>query len=113
MERVIIFLFFFIIFLISSSKSEENISVSPLINVDEIKPSYEEISPQSNDRKNVSKNNFFKEPKSYKKNEEFSAVKVIGLDKITAKTVELVIKIGDKKEIRSIRNQALKMWKSY
>ena len=51
------FIFFLLFFLISHLKSEENISVSPLINVDEIKPSYEEISPQSNDRKNVSKNN--------------------------------------------------------
>ena len=98
------FIFLFFLFLNSYSNSEDNISVSPLINVDEIKPSYEEISPQSNDSKNVTKPNFFKEPKSYKKNEEFSAVKVIGLDKITAKTVELVIKIGDKREVRRIRN---------
>ena len=105
------FIFFLLFFLISHLKSEENISVSPLINVDEIKPSYEEISPQSNDRKNVSKNNFFKEPKSYKKNEEFSAVKVIGLDKITAKTVELVIKIGDKKRYGALEIKPLKCGK--
>ena len=70
------FIFLFFLFLISSLNSEDNISVSPLINVDEIKPSYEEISPQSNDSKNEIKPNFLKEPKSFKKNEEFSAVKV-------------------------------------
>ena len=75
MERVIIFLFFIFFFLNSSSNSEDNISISPLINVDEIKPSYEEISPQSNDKKNETKPNFSKNLNHTKKNEEFSAVK--------------------------------------
>ena len=106
-----LFIFIFFLFLNSSSNSEDNISVSPLINVDEIKPSYEEISPQSNDSKNEAKPNFLKESKLYKKNEEFSAVKVIGLDKITAKTVELVIKIGDKRKYGELEIKPLKCGK--
>ena len=54
---------------------------------------------------------FTKEPELYKKNEEFSAVKVIGLDKITAKTVELVIKIGDKRRYGGLEIKPLKCGK--
>ena len=107
----ILLIFVFFVFHSNFLIAEQKITTAPLINIDEIKPSYEEISPQSNDRKNVSKNNFFKEPKSYKKNEEFSAVKVIGLDKITAKTVELVIKIGDKKRYGALEIKPLKCGK--
>ena len=56
------FIFLFLLFLNSKSNSEDNISISPLINVDEIKPSYEEISPQSNEKKNLAKPNFFSDP---------------------------------------------------
>ena len=68
------FIFLFLFFLNSQSNSEDNISISPLINVDEIKPSYEETSPQSNNSENVIKQDFFEKPKSYKKNEEFSGL---------------------------------------
>ena len=105
------FIFLFLFFLNSQSNSEDNISISPLINVDEIKPSYEETSPQSNNSENVTKQDFFEKPKSYKKNEEFSAVKVIGLDKITAKTIELVIKIGDKRRYGALEIKPLKCGK--
>ena len=58
------FIFLFLFFLNSQSNSEDNISISPLINVDEIKPSYEETSPQSNNSENVTKQDFFEKPKS-------------------------------------------------
>ncbi len=106
--------FFFILFFLfinSQSNSEDNINISPLINVDEIKPSFEEVSPQKNEKNNATKPNFLKEPKNYKKNEEFSAVKVMGLDKITAKTIELVIRIGDKKRYGALEIKPLKCGK--
>ena len=105
------FILLFFLFLNPYSNSEDNISISPLINIDEIKPSFEEISPQSNNKKNLTKPNFYKEPELYRKNEEFSAVKVIGLDKITAKTVELVIKIGDKRRYGGLEIKPLKCGK--
>ena len=50
--------FFFILFFLfinSQSNSEDNINISPLINVDEIKPSFEEVSPQKNEKNNATK----------------------------------------------------------
>ena len=70
------FIFLFFLFLNSYSNSEDNISISPLINVDEIKPSYEEISPQSNDSKNVTKPNFSKNLNHTKKMRNFQPLKL-------------------------------------
>ena len=69
------FIFLFLFFLNSQSNSEDNISISPLINVDEIKPSYEETSPQSNNSENVTKQDFSKNRSHTKKMRNFRPLK--------------------------------------
>ena len=74
-----------VIFFYSLPISAENkISSSPLINLNELKPSFEEVNDQSNE---INNNQII----TKRKNKEIlqdnnSSAKLIGLDKITAKT---------------------------
>ena len=45
------FLFFFYIFFFKFSRSEQKITTSPLINIDQIKPSFEELDEKNDDVK--------------------------------------------------------------
>ena len=51
-NRNFILLIFFLIFYNASSLAEDTISSSPLINLDELKPSFEEVDNSSNDLTN-------------------------------------------------------------
>ena len=87
-NRNFILLIFFLIFYNASSLAEDTISSSPLINLDELKPSFEEVDNSSNDLTN--KEVIKKKKKNSLKNNSASA-KFIGLDKITAKTSEIIV----------------------
>ena len=100
----------FFLFLKSNLYSENNI-ITPLINVDQIKPSYEEVQPQENEKVRKKSRNLMNEIKSLEDNKEYSGVKIIGLDKITAKTSEFVIKIGEKKNYGLLEIKPLKCGK--
>ena len=89
-----IFLVFFLsITLFELSLAEQKITISPLINVDDIKPSYEE-QDEKNDK--IKLNQSLKERKNIKKLESSQAI-LIGLDKITAKSSELVVNLNENK----------------
>ena len=81
---IILFSFLFNTF----SFSEEKIFSSPLINLDKIKPSFEEV-----DEKNINsiKKEIIKKKKKNLIEQNLSNAKIFGLDKITAK---IIFKIG-------------------
>tara|TARA_B100000900_G_C20450388_1_gene662888 strand:- start:445 stop:957 length:513 start_codon:yes stop_codon:yes gene_type:complete len=99
-----------IIFFYSLSANAENkISTSPLINLNELKPSFEEVNDQSNEINNsliITK----KKKKENLKSKNSSA-KLIGLDKITAKTSEININLGETKKFGPLEIKILKCGK--
>ena len=103
----IFFIFFLGIILIEVSFAEQKVTVSPLINIDDIKPSFEEI-----DEKNDSINSrqSLKEKKNEKKLKSSQAI-LIGLDKITAKSSELVVNLNESKTFGPLEIKILKCGK--
>ncbi len=99
-----------IIFFYSFSISAENkISTSPLINLNELKPSFEEVNDQSNE---INDNQIITKRKN-KENlqDNNSSAKLIGLDKITAKTSEININLGETKKFGPLEIKILKCGK--
>ena len=103
-----IFLVFFLnIFLFELSVAEQKITTSPLINIENIKPSFEE-QVEKNDKINF--NQSLKERKNSKKLKSSQAV-LISLDKITAKSSELVINLNENKTFGPLEIKVLKCGK--
>tara|TARA_B100001093_G_C26719044_1_gene966985 strand:+ start:784 stop:1296 length:513 start_codon:yes stop_codon:yes gene_type:complete len=100
---IIIFSFYNLIL-----KAEDKILSSPLINLDELKPSFEEIE-ESNEIKTGSEEIMYKK-KNLPTTKSFSA-KLIGLDKITAKTSEITINLGESKKFGPLEIKLLKCGK--
>ena len=100
---IIIFFYFYPIF----SNTEEKISTTPLINVKEIKPSFEE-SNEENEKINTSQN--LKEKKIFKNLKSSQAI-LIGLDKITAKSSEFVVNLNESKKFGPLEIKILKCGK--
>ena len=99
---------FVLLFYGFSSLSEEKVTTSPLINLNELKPSFEEVDELSND---TTANEVIKNKKrNFSKNNSSSA-KFIGLDKITAKTSEIVINLGEIKNFGPLEIKVLKCGK--
>lgn len=102
----------FIIFCISIislrvSFAEQKITTSPLINIDDIKPSYEELE-EKNNKENSEE--ILKEKKINKKLKSSQAI-LIGLDKITAKSLELVVNLNENKTFGPLEIKILKCGK--
>jgi hypothetical protein len=101
-----------IIFLLSISnlKSDEKISSVPLVNLDNLKPSFEsvetnEITTNNNEIINIKK-------RKLKNNESSSIfVNLLGLDKITAKTTSVKIKLGETKNFGLLQIKAIQCGK--
>ena len=105
------FLLTFIFFLITFYTPlfpEDKIISSPLINLDKLKPSFEEVEISESDTNNKevikNKKNFFIETKS-------STIKLSGLDKITAKTSEINLNLGESKKFGPLEIKILKCGK--
>ena len=96
------FLFFF-----KFLYAEEKINTTSLINVEEIKPSFEEL---IDDDENISAKLKLKEKKN-KKNLKSSQAILIGLDKITAKSSEIVVSLNEIKEFGPLEIKILKCGK--
>ena len=98
-----------IIFFFSSnfSYAEEKISTSPLINVENIKPSFEELD-EVNENKLINKD--LKE-KKISSNLKSSQAILIGLDKITAKSSELIVNLNESKKFGPLEIKILKCGK--
>ena len=103
-----IFLIFFLsMILINTSMAEQKITTSPLINIDDIKPSFEEL-----DDKNdyINSNKMLKEKKNVKEPKSSQAI-LIGLDKITAKSSELIVNLNENKIFGPLEIKILKCGK--
>ncbi len=105
--KIKLFLSFLIILNISNVNSDDKISTVPLINLQNLEPSYESEDPKDLEEKTdliILKNKEnFKESKNKNK-----TVKLVGLDKITAKTSEINIPLGDTKKFGLLQIKALK-----
>ena len=83
-----VFLILLILFITNKHTfSEEKIISTPLLNIEEIKPSFEELEEEP---ENITQNEKFKEKKGEKSLKSSQAV-MIGLDKITAKSSEFIV----------------------
>ena len=100
-------LFFLLIFLSFSSKAEERISSSPLINLDSIKPSFED--QESSDAEIITKKNL--KIKERSKDQNMFQVKLIGLDKITAKSSEISLNLNETTKFGPLEIKILKCGK--
>ncbi len=103
-----IILFFVIIFFLDKSFAEEKISSSPLINLNQIKPSFEE---ESEENINSSESKDLKEKKKFTHSSNSSYAILIGLDKITAKSSELEVKLNEVKTFGPLQIKILKCGK--
>ena len=103
----IYFIFILCFFLPQISFSEEKIITSPLINIDKIKPSFEEI---EEDEDNASSNKILKEKGSLSNLKSSQAV-LIGLDKITAKSSKLIVNLNEIKKFGPLEIKILKCGK--
>ncbi len=102
-----IYLYLFIFFIsINFSKAEEKIITSPLINVDEIKPSFEDLVEEN---ENISTDQNLR--KKNNPNLKSSQAILIGLDKITAKSSELVVNLNESKKFGPLEIKILKCGK--
>ena len=108
-----IIIFVFILFLISTLSvfSADKIESVPLINLEDLSPTFEEdkneLEKVEEKDTNLNKNeDIFEEPKT-KKNEKVY-INLTVLDKITAKTTAIRLSVGEKKLFGSLRSIALK-----
>jgi len=89
---------------IEVSFAEQKVTLSPLINIDDIKPSFEELDEKN---ENINSMQSLKEKKNVKKLKSSQAI-LIGLDKITAKSSELVVNLNENKTFGTLDIKILK-----
>ena len=101
------FCFLFLTYLICNTPSfaEEKILSAPLINLDELKPSYED---DTDTNENLKNNQFILNKKKKLSKSNSASVKLIGLDKITAKTTEILVNLGETKKFGPLEIKVLK-----
>ena len=104
--EIILFYYYFYIFLSNLSIAEDKIISTPLLNIEKIKPSFEE--PEEENERVITQQNL-KEKKNIVNLKSSQAI-LIGLDKITAKSSELVVNLNESKKFWSFRNKNFKMW---
>ena len=105
-NKIYLILFTFVICL-NFSLAEDKITTSPLINIEQIKPSFELVDDES---ENILLNQDLKEKKNIKNLRSSQAI-LIGLDKITAKSSELVINLNEGKRFGPLEIKILKCGK--
>ena len=87
--------------------AEEKIVTTPLINVEKIKPSFEEPEQETDE---ISSNKKLKEKKSNINLKSSQAI-LIGLDKITAKSSKLIVNLNEIKKFGPLEIKILKCGK--
>ena len=103
-----IFKFFFMYFFsLNILVAEDKITSSPLLNIEEIKPSFEELIEEN---ENVSLNQNLKEKKTIINLQSSQAI-LIGLDKITAKSSRFVVNLNESKKFGPLEIKVLKCGK--
>ena len=96
-----------ILFSFNFLQAEQKITTTPLINIDKIEPSFESIDLK--DENNTS-NKKLREKKIIKNFNSSQAV-LIGLDKITAKSSELIVNLNEIKKFGPLEIKILKCGK--
>ena len=87
--------------------AENKINTTPLLNIEKIKPSFEELDEET---ENISTNQNLKEKKNTSNIMSSQAV-LIGLDKITAKSSKIVINLNESKKFGPLEIKILKCGK--
>jgi len=99
---------FTLLFCHSLLKAEEKIISTPLINLNELKPSFEEVDNSTND---IDSQDSIKVKKENLLKDNSSSARFIGLDKITAKTSDIIINLGETKKFGPLEIKVLKCGK--
>ena len=102
----IFFILFFYIY--SLSFAEDKITSTPLINLEKIKPSFEELNEES---ENLTSGQYIKEKKKLNNSPKSSHAILIGLDKITAKSSEFIVNLNEIKLFGPLEIKILKCGK--
>ena len=97
----------FFLFYQNFSFTEDKITTAPLLNIEKLKPSFEELEDEN---ENTSYNKNLKEKKEYFNLKSSQAI-LIGLDKITAKSSELVVNLNESKKFGPLEIKILKCGK--
>ena len=103
-------LLIFLLFFSFNLKADDKISTVPLVNLEKLKPSYEEIDKEDIGVEKNQTDQIKKKNKKISKNRSMS-VNILGLDKITAKTTEINIKLGETKKFGLLEIKAIKCGK--
>ena len=106
-NKLIIFLILFI-FTSNLSLADDKITSTPLINLEKIKPSFEEPNEEN---ENSTTNQNLKAKKKLTYFTTSSHAVLIGLDKITAKSSELIINLDEAKKFGPLEIKILKCGK--
>ena len=106
-NKVYFLIFFYLSLNLNYSHSEDKITTSPLINVEKIKPSFEEF---DEDNENISPDQNLKEKKNDLSLKSSQAI-LIGLDKITAKSSKLIVNLNETKKFGPLEIKILKCGK--
>ena len=104
--------FFVVLSLLFSIKlyANEKISTVPLINLENLKPSFEE-EEISSEKDNLNNRSILKDKKGQINKEKMTKVNLIGLDKITAKTSNISLKLGEIKRFGLLEIKVIKCGK--
>ena len=105
-NKIYIIIFPFFIFL-NFSFADDKITTTSLINIDELKPSFEDLEEES---ENVSSSKNLKEKKNKISLKSSQAI-LIGLDKITAKSSKIIINLNESKKFGPLEIKVLKCGK--
>ena len=106
-KRVFLILFLFFQFNLASF-SEERISTVPLINLEKIKPSFEDMEEKN---ETLNKTTNLKKKNTLSNLSNFPHATFIGLDKITAKSKKIIVKIDEPKKFGPLEIKVLKCGK--
>ncbi len=104
-NKNLIFLIVLILFFSSKIYSEEKISSSPLINIDKIKPSFDEVEEKN---ENLSVNRKLKKKIITESPSKTSHAVLIGLDKITAKSSKIIVNLNETTNFGPLQIKILK-----
>ena len=97
-----------LIFFNYPSSAEDKITSTPLINLEKIKPSFEDL---NDDKVNLSEKRNIKERKEENKDIKTAHATLIGLDKITAESSKLIINLDEIKKFGPLEIKILKCGK--
>ena len=106
-KQINLFLILFFL-LLNFSFAEDKITSTPLINLDKIKPSFEELNGENDDF--ITDQNLKEKKKSDNLPKSSHAI-LIGLDKITAKSSQVLVNLGKIKKFGPLEIKILKCGK--